>query len=148
MLSDSNSQDPKNLQQQPYGLPNQKRFPRPGLGPIDIDIDHAAGTHRTHPNGLITMAMKNELVPLIPVPGVVSDASGKPAVVYATNELVLSVTPEELHRLVMLDLTPQEFFALKERYGVFFEIHEDFYSPATGAAVQPRGRLRPGPSFF
>lgn len=69
---------------------------------------------------------------------VTSVLSGEPAVIYRTADKQIPLTPAELKRLVMTSLEPQEMLKLKEIYGVFHEIHDDFYHPTTGQALQPR----------
>jgi len=126
---------------------------------LQIKIDHAEGTFTSCPNGMAVSAMwgmngtkpevpdgfladQSEIfnpVSLQPLPGVASVISGGEAVVYRSDDLVIPMTVEELFRFMKLDLRPEEYFALRNRYGMFFEIHEDFYHPDTGEALQPRG---------
>jgi hypothetical protein len=67
--------------------------------------------------------------------------SGHPAVVYAADDVEAPMTTTEVFALVHLSLLPAEYFALRERYGVFHEIHDDFYDLETGLAVQPNGHF-------
>lgn len=71
-----------------------------------------------------------------------SDLSGVPGYEYRTDEITLVLSREELYRFLRHDLLPAEYFTLVEKYGVFFEIHEDFYCEATGTAIQPKRPAR------
>jgi hypothetical protein len=83
-------------------------------------------------------------------PAFKSELSGEPAYALEVvdgfdrrkeNEryLILTLTADELRRICLHALTPAEFLKLKARYGIFFELHEDFYN-ADGAALQPKVR--------
>jgi hypothetical protein len=74
---------------------------------------------------------------LKPMQGQVSVISGEPAVVYRAEDLVIPMTPRELLRFLAHALRPDEFFALRDQYGSFFEIHDDFYNERSGRALQP-----------
>ena len=107
------------------------------LDVVSIDVQQAGGVTRYDPNRLIMAYFDGALAQLEPIPGVVSVISQKPAVTYTSTEVQIPLTPEELRRLVSRQLKPAEFFALAFQYGVFFEIHEDFYNEETGIALQP-----------
>jgi len=111
---------------------------RPGLGCVDIEIDSAETTTRTDPNGLLMMAFGGELLKLKPMPSARSLISGKPAVVYATDEVTVPLSPEEVNRLALRSLRPDEFLSLLAVTGVFHELHDDFYDEQTGEALQPQ----------
>lgn len=111
------------------------------LGAIDIDITSGIGTDRYDPNRLIVAAFEGHLDALVPVEGLKSDISGEPAVVYRTSEVEVHITPGELKRMTMRSLAPSEVFALLNKYGDFFEIHEDFYDFSNGAALQSKAHL-------
>ncbi|MBC8741700.1 hypothetical protein F6X40_34630 [Paraburkholderia sp. UCT31] len=63
--------------------------------------------------------------------------SGMPSYILRTSEIELALAPRELLRLWRRNLRPDEFFKLRDTYGVFFEIHDDFYFEDTGEALQP-----------
>lgn len=122
-----------------------KRYPErnrkaTGLGPVDIEIQGEVGTWKTDPNGLIITAVTG-MFPLekIGKPTTSSMLSGEPAYLYRTSELEVALTGEEIRRLTRRDLHEQEFFKLREAFGLFFEIHEDFYDETTGEALQAKG---------
>lgn len=109
-----------------------------GLGVLGITVEDAKGISEYDPTRLVIACAEGELKGLVPLAGTVSDISGQPAVVLSTSELRLALTPDELQRLVFRSLSPREFFALAYKYGVFFEIHDDFYDEETGVALQPK----------
>jgi hypothetical protein len=79
-------------------------------------------------------------------PFVPSDLSGRPGYEYRSSEITLALTRDELYRLMRHDLSQKEFFLLTEKYGVFFETHDDFYDEKSGAAVQPVPRATTAPA--
>ena len=113
---------------------------------VRIVIKSRDRTVGADPNGR-TMAPADPRLALGP-PHKASELSGKPAYVYKTNQVELHLTDDELGRIIDRSLTPTEFFALKAKHGVFFEIHDDFYDPETGQALQPAGLFPedPGPA--
>jgi hypothetical protein len=124
---------------------------------LEIWVDHAFGSEKTDPNGAVGCViwagqgrrpetrtgepvdfpgLFNPLE-LEPLEGQMSVISDEPAVVYRADDLVIPLSPRELLRFLAHGLRPTEFFALRERYGDFFEIHDDFYDPHSGQAFQP-----------
>lgn len=59
-------------------------------------------------------------------------------IVYQSPEISMPLTPDEVRRVVLRNLQPEEYKALKKKYGIFYEIHEAFYRPGTGEAIQPK----------
>lgn len=108
------------------------------LGPIDQRIEHADGVEYVDPNRMIYIlaAQQEWLLSLKPLEGQKSVISGEPAVVYRAADVAIPLTTHELYRLASRDLRPDEFFKLREVYGDFFEIHEDFYDHGTGEPLQ------------
>lgn len=84
------------------------------------------------------IAEVSEADELVPLSDRRSDISGEPAVLYRSNDLEIALTPAELARLASLNLAPNEFFALLDKFGMAFEWHDDFYDEDTGEALQPR----------
>lgn len=118
-----------------HSFPPKNRVNTP-LKILRIEIRHADGVLVTDPNEAIMKAVDGDLLHLAPLKDKVSDISQKPAVIYAADDLEVAVTPEELDRLVRHDLTPQEFLCLRDKYGVAFEWHDDFYDLDTGFSFQ------------
>jgi hypothetical protein len=109
-----------------------------GLGPLHIEVISGRGKEWFTPVDIILATMAGRFDEMPPVAGLVSDISDAPAISYQTAQVQMNLTPTELRRLVMHNLTPKEFFALAERYGIFTEICFDFYDPDSGVAQQPK----------
>lgn len=127
---------------------------------LEIRIDHAEGSLKTCPNGVAGSAIwgmtgekpdlpEKFLLPgstlfeptkLKPMEGLKSVISGGPAVMYRSDDIAIPMTPDELFRFAKHDLHPAEYFVLLREYGMFHEIHEDYYDPDSGMAFQPMGR--------
>jgi hypothetical protein len=107
---------------------------------LRIEIQHAEGTIVLDPNGAAILGHDEpiDVRTLKPVPGRLSDCSAQSAVLYRSQNIEIALSPKELRRFLRLDLSPKEFFALRDKYGIFFEIHDDFYDEETGKAQQPR----------
>lgn len=129
--------------------------------PLDIlvmqVIDATGEVHRTCPNGSLGCAIWGQtgempdfggsgLMPwsklynpldLVPSADVRSVISGRPAVTFRSDDLVIEMTPAELLRFLSRDLRPGEYFKLRDHAGMFFEIHDDFYDDLSGEALQP-----------
>lgn len=124
--------------------------PRNRAGNIDAlacEIEHASGqlvytaSGPRNLNDLVMDAHAGMLLALRPLRDLRSDIKRGPAVRYTAGNLQVALTPKELTRLMMLSLTPSEFFALANKYGIAFEWHCDFYDFYTGAALQPRRKM-------
>lgn len=136
--------------------PPKNRRPE-SLDILVIEVEHAHGIERTDPNGAAATAYVGatgadlagdlgqgaprltviRLADLEPVPGAASVLSGAPALIYRSDDLEIPLTADELHRLLDHSLRPDEFLALRERYGDAYPWHADFYHPRTGKARQP-----------
>ena len=114
------------------------------LGPLDIEITHAGGRIRRDPNGIVLMALHDDISVLEPLPDHLSVLSGAPAILVRTNEDDFALTPEEARRFYLLALTPAEFFRFCEEVGAVYELHDDFYDPETGQALQPKTEVPDG----
>ena len=80
---------------------------------------------------------------LEPLPTEVSIISGQPAIRFSTDDIKLLLTPEECFRLAANSLTSEEYFSIRNKFGDFYEIHDDFYDPETGEACQPVDVIAP-----
>ena len=98
-----------------------------------IEIVSGDGVQEFDPNSLIISVVEDG-VDFRPLPEERSDISGQPAILYRRRDLELRLTPAELRRMVCHRLRKKEFFALRDRYGLEYEWHEDFYNPVTGEA--------------
>lgn len=105
---------------------------------LHLRIVDADTEHQLDPNGAIIASVQGTL----PVTGPAiakSVLSGAPALIWREDDLGIPLTGDEIHRLIQHRLTPDEYFRLRERYGLFFSIHTDFFAPDTGEALQPVG---------
>lgn len=59
-------------------------------------------------------------------------------IAYQGPEVSMPLTADEIRRVVLRMLMPEEYLALKKKYGIFYEIHEAFYRPGSGEAIQPK----------
>jgi hypothetical protein len=122
--------------QQKY--PAKNRPAASGLNFLEIEVISGRGREVFNPVSIILAAKEGRFEGIPPIAGLPSDLSKAPAISYRTEQVQLNLTPAEFRRLVMRNLTPDEFFALANRYGVFYEICFDFYNPETGVAGQSK----------
>lgn len=107
------------------------------LGDRVIKITDANGVSLFNPLSITSAFIAGLRDELLPMDDKLSIVSGAPGISYRTDNADLLLTPDEAYRLVMLALTPKEFFAIYAAVGNIYEIHNDFYDPDTGAAFQP-----------
>jgi hypothetical protein len=120
-------------------MKTERATKNPELGVLDYVVEDANGETKYDPNGFVVAGIMRTLLVHIPDPGIVSDISQQPAVLFRASDMTVRVTPEELRRMAMLSLRPDEFFALWKANGnIFHLIHDDFYDYETGEALQPR----------
>jgi hypothetical protein len=106
---------------------------------LKIEIEHAGGIETTDPNGACASAVFNatgedlngqpgaaglkmniiDLRKIEPIPGKFSVLFVNPAFLYRSHDLEILLSREEFHRLMDLSLRPNEFFKLREIYGIF-----------------------------
>lgn len=135
---------------------SKNRLSQP-LPVLELRVEHAGGSYKVCPNGMVACAIwahtgekpdlpDKFLLPgselfnpkaLEPLPGLKSLISGNPAVMYRADDLEIALAPEELFRFASHRLRSDEYIALRDRFGMFHEIHEDFYDPDSGVALQP-----------
>ncbi len=115
------------------------------LGVIGIEVITADGVIKTDPNGLVIASSQSAWKKWRPINGCASVCSGEPAVLYRTHEAEIALTPDELRRLSLRALTPQEFGAICDAVGATWDLHDDFYDPDTGEALQPGVDVPGGP---
>lgn len=118
--------------------PAKNRPTAGGLSLLEIEVVSGRGKELFNPVAIILAATQGRFDEISPIAGLTSDISSEPALSYRTEQVQLNLTPQEFRRLLLRNLTPAEFFALVNRYGVFYEICFDFYNPETGVAQQPK----------
>lgn len=116
--------------------PAKNRRPALDLGVVESRIVSANGSTVLDANNLLFSVAKGSLELGTPTTRP-SDISGAPGYVYQTTEIELVLTKPELLRLISRALEPKEFMALRDAFGDFYEIHDDFYDEFTGEALQP-----------
>jgi len=98
------------------------------------------------PNGLLAAIMSGDfdarqMEPAEYWPSIIS---GHPGLQYRCRDMVIELSPTEMDRFLRHDLNPEEYQAIRLRYPWqpedYFDIHDDFYDPGTGEALQPLER--------
>lgn len=92
---------------------------------IFTEIQTKIGRIKAEPNMMIFLTLSHFWENIETVTCTTSDISGKPAIIIR-DDVEISLTPEEAMRLYMKNLTPQEYFTLRHKFGLFHMIHEDF----------------------
>jgi hypothetical protein len=118
-------------------FPPKNRPDSSSLGVLDIEITSQSGVTVLDPNTAAMTAAEGTLPFGAPLPDLPSTLSGRPAYRFRTDEVEMALAPDELLRLWQRNLHPGEYVKLREAFGIFFEIHDDFYVEETGEAVQP-----------
>lgn len=111
---------------------------------LHIEIEDGNGVHVLDPNSLIMAEVSGSLRNMLRQPVADSMLSGHPGYLFREDDVELALAPDELSRLIRRNLKPGEYLTLRDRFGIFFSIHDDFYEPETGEALQPKG-TDPGP---
>lgn len=123
-------------------FPPKNRTKRVDLGPIDIEISGHGKAIMFDPNRLIVALLDDKLFSDLgaPIPTAVEGSvlSGKAGYRYSDSDVDMILERGELDRFIRCDLTPEEYFKLRDTYGIFFMIHDDFYDEESGAALQPK----------
>lgn len=127
----------ENNAEQQFPVAHPVKYPPRNRPTNDLDFSdiHIVQQHEVHyldPNKAIMFILDGATGLNSPIEGCTSDISGEPAYIYRTDDVELRLTGDELARLITRSLTPDEFFKLAERYGIFHEIHCDFYNENTG----------------
>jgi hypothetical protein len=105
-----------------------------------IQIEDSRGIQTFDPNSLMIAMFKGSLR-LEETIGlsIISDTFGYR---YSDSEVSMILTKPELIRLLEKDLKPEEYFKLRDKFGVFFLIHDDFYDEETGLSLQSMATRR------
>lgn len=108
------------------------------LGVIDIEIIGAQNVIKATPNSLIVWAVSGFEGLGEGFGNLKPDLGGEGEVFeYRTSGVSLRLTKPKLKDLLFRALSALDYFVLRESFGIFHEIHEDFYDPETGEALQP-----------
>lgn len=107
------------------------------LGAIELEIHSGDGrVLKLDPNNFVISAFKNsfDLGP----PAGKSFLSQEDAWLYREDDFGVLLSLEELRRLAARELMPDQYLRLRETFGLFHSIHDDFYDES-GIALQPKG---------
>lgn len=115
--------------------PPKNRRENPHLSVVEIEIAWQGGSVRMDMNAAAMAGHRENLN--LGEPSFASDITGAPGYEYRSDEVTLALTRDELYRLLRHDLRPAEFLALVQKYGTFYEVHDDFYDEDSGVALQP-----------
>lgn len=103
-------------------------------------------------NGSAIVFNPLDLVARDDVPSLISQA---PSVRIRMEDISLDLSTEELLRLIARELTVDEYMTLRDHFGMFYDIHADFYDDRTGRSRHtmqslwgdnPVAALRPEPA--
>lgn len=120
----------------------RNRVTNPHLGLARIEIVHRAGVLGMDSNEITALIDCGGLADLNGFDHLQCDAGGTGDVlVFRAREVTLNLSKSALIQLVLRNLTAMRYFVLRERFGDFYEICEDFYCPETGRASSSRGFL-------
>lgn len=109
-----------------------------GVHFLTITILGADGLQEYDPNGVTLAGLQGQIAAMRPLEEHPSILSGRPGVLIRTSEDQFALTPDEAQRFFLLALTPGEFDRFCDVVGATFELHDDFYDPDTGEALQPK----------
>lgn len=107
---------------------------------LRIEIHWDGGMVVHDPNSMCVAGMEADYPLGQPFKDRPSILSGKPSYLYKADDLEIPLTLDELDRLVRLALRKREALKLIETYGVFHEVHDDFY--VDGSSWQPRPKSK------
>ncbi len=120
-------------------MPNSNYHPKnrkdKKLDILDIEVESSEGIKLFDPNSIAMMAATGEYQNITPIPNLKSEISKKPAYKIRTDDIELHLSFEEMDRFFRRSLRKREVAYLIETYGMFYEIHGDFY--VDGVAWQP-----------
>jgi hypothetical protein len=79
-----------------------------------------------------------DLVARDDVPSLLSD---EPSIQLRMEDMSIDLSPEEFLRLIARELTTDEYMVLRDHFGMFYDIHADFYDDQTGRSRHKMGLL-------
>lgn len=117
-------------------------FPPKGRSPtgvpfLSMEIVWDGGMTTVSPNESAMMAASADYGIGLPLKDVKSHLSGDAGYLVRRDDLEIALTFDELDRFLRHDLLDEEYFLLRDRFGMFHEIHDDFYDREDGWACQP-----------
>jgi len=120
-----------------------EKFPPVELAPTGLDsavieVVHQGGKLPLDTSLAIMAALHGPKGFNLPKPTVPSVLSGELGYVVRLDWAEIPMTVAEMCRYFLRNLTPEEFFTLARKYGVFYEISDKFYDERTGIALDPK----------
>lgn len=105
---------------------------------IVAKITDGEGSYNFCPNCLV-LRYAQEQLDFENHPDFIDDVTGeKGAVKFESYDEVYILEKDRMLRLIARNLEPEEYFALVKKYGANkYLLHDDFYDPFDGAAIQP-----------
>jgi hypothetical protein len=112
-----------------YQTPKNRKETR--LDILDIEIESFEGIHKFDPNTMARVAYTGDYPDMLPVPKLKSEISFQPAYLVRVDNIELALSFQELDRFFRHALRKREVKYLLKTYGMFHDIHEDFYWEGT-----------------
>lgn len=103
---------------------------------LDNQVEHRTGVVTMTPNDIAVMAATGQYPVWEPIDNLVSEMSGEPAFIVRVDDLEMAFSFAEMDRFFRRDLLPEEYSYLVKKFGMFYDIHDDFYTDQ-GEAIQP-----------
>lgn len=113
-----------------------------GLPFLRIELVWEGGKVVMGPNFASDMAAQASYPMGAPLNGQKSVVSGEPAYLLRVDDLEIALAFDELDRFLRHDLLDFEYFMLRSEFGMFLEIHDDFYDVDDGSTRQPMAPSR------
>lgn len=113
-----------------------------------IEIEDRGGAVKRLEGEAVLVAMAGEYSGHKPLavgePGFESLLCGEQGYLLRTEDVEVPLTLREIVHLLLNALAPEQYLKLRETYGLFGPIGEDYYDPQTAKAKQPKVRLAKG----
>lgn len=117
-----------------YRIPKNRELVQ-SMSSVAAQVHDAAGWHDTSLNELGIAAAQESLA--LGEPVATSVLSGEPGYYYRDVEICLALSACELSCMLRHNLEPEEYFKLREAYGLFHHIGPDYYDVDSGRALAP-----------
>lgn len=101
------------------------------LAVLEIEIESYEKIHKFDPNTMACAAYNGDYPDMFPIPKLKSEISFQPAYLVRVDNIELALSFQELDRFFRHALRKREVNYLLKTYGMFHDIHEDFYWEGT-----------------
>jgi hypothetical protein len=109
---------------------------------LEIKVECVEGLVTFDPNSLAMAVVDGTLFQRMLTPVGKSFLSDRPGYRFRDDDIAVVLHADEIKRLVCHELSSEQYFKLREHFGMFFLIHDDFYDPETGEAMQPMSGIQ------